>query len=239
MAEQDTTAQYGASELVNDNLPSRIDLRSLLPAIQDQGTRSTCLAFTITAAHEMVRKLQSEIVEDLSEEVLYWRCKQIDGDNEPGSAFPSARNALRNLGQPCEDVWPYDMNRDDTDPSYAPSPEVLDNAIFYKAPMRRIKANIRNIRYCLAKGYAVALGILISRGFFEPIEGHITMPDHDKEFMEGHAVLVVGYDDNANLRKGFLTLRNSWGVDWGDEGYGYLPYTYIEHNGGEAWIVGR
>jgi C1A family cysteine protease len=56
-------------------------------------------------------------------------------------------------------------------------------------------------------------------------------------FIEGHAVLVVGYENSLTPREGFLIIRNSWGSDWGVGGYGYLPYDYIERYGGEAWIV--
>ena len=39
----------------------------------------------------------------------------------------------------------------------------------------------------------------------------------------GHAVLAVGYSDP----KGQLTVRNSWGSGWGDQGYFYMPYEYL------------
>ncbi len=65
------------------------------------------------------------------------------------------------------------------------------------------------------------------------------MPISDEELTEGHAVLVVGYEDGSVLGGGFLILRNSWGLDWGEGGYGYLPFAYIELYEGEAWIVGQ
>ena len=39
----------------------------------------------------------------------------------------------------------------------------------------------------------------------------------------------VGYDDNRRYRstRGMLLIRTSWGPDWGDGGYGWLPYDYV------------
>ena len=41
----------------------------------------------------------------------------------------------------------------------------------------------------------------------------------------GHAVLAIGYDD-ANQ---WLLVRNSWGPQWGMQGYFTLPYAYVTH----------
>ena len=40
----------------------------------------------------------------------------------------------------------------------------------------------------------------------------------------GHAVCFTGYDDEKRL----VQFINSWGSYWGDDGYGYLPYSYFE-----------
>ena len=62
------------------------------------------------------------------------------------------------------------------------------------------------------------------------------MPASDSELTEGHVVLVIGYkEDNAG--KKWLIFRNSWGEDWGDRGYGYLPCEYIETFPGQAVVV--
>jgi hypothetical protein len=37
---------------------------------------------------------------------------------------------------------------------------------------------------------------------------------------EGHAVAIVGYDES-----GFL-IKNSWGTEWGDKGYGWVSFEY-------------
>jgi C1A family cysteine protease len=52
--------------------------------------------------------------------------------------------------------------------------------------------------------------------------GIMPMPQQSEKLMGGHAVLCVGYDD---AKKVFI-IRNSWGDQWGDKGYFYMPYSY-------------
>lgn len=54
--------------------------------------------------------------------------------------------------------------------------------------------------------------------------GHVPMPGPKETDLGGHAVLVVGYDD----AQGVLIVRNSWGPTWGDHGYFYLPYAFVQ-----------
>ena len=62
----------------------------------------------------------------------------------------------------------------------------------------------------------------------------------------GHAVVAVGYDDKKEIRNaytdkptaGALLIRNSWGKGWGDSGYGWLPYEYVNRGLAEDfWSV--
>ncbi|MBS1744636.1 MAG: hypothetical protein JST21_00555 [Bacteroidetes bacterium] len=52
--------------------------------------------------------------------------------------------------------------------------------------------------------------------------------DPDLAIDGGHAVTIVGYDND-----GFL-IKNSWGDDWGDKGYGWVSFEYHKLFAGEV-----
>jgi len=58
--------------------------------------------------------------------------------------------------------------------------------------------------------------------------GKIKMPSG--KFLGYHAIVITGY----NLDNKVFEFKNSWGDDWGDNGYGTLPLSYPIP---EAWIV--
>ena len=47
-----------------------------------------------------------------------------------------------------------------------------------------------------------------------------------------HAVYLVGY----NQDKKQLLAKNSFGTDWGENGYFWIPYDYAKSEVFEAWI---
>lgn len=49
------------------------------------------------------------------------------------------------------------------------------------------------------------------------------------EWLGRHGLLLVGYEDDLRAPGGgYFTIRNSLGEDWGEKGYGRMPYAYLE-----------
>jgi C1A family cysteine protease len=63
----------------------------------------------------------------------------------------------------------------------------------------------------------------------------------EDKLISGHAVLCVGYDDTIDSgqeKPGAVIIRNSWGSGWGDYGYAFLPYRYIEEGlAVDCWTI--
>ena len=57
-------------------------------------------------------------------------------------------------------------------------------------------------------------------------------------FKGGHEVLLVGYEDDPREKGGGrFIVRNSWGAEWGDGGYGAVSYAYVECFCNEAGTI--
>jgi C1A family cysteine protease len=217
--------------------PDRVDYRSRLQLIRDQGERPTCLAFAVTSAHEDARASEeNHHNEDLSEEALYWGCKTIDGNPSPGSRFESAASALRRWGQPNENVWPYDPAVDDSRPRSLP-PGVLVTNEWYRRQMQPIATALEDVKAQLVASQLVLMGLTLTYGFFVPIRGRIRDPLPAEATFGGHAVVAVGFDQMDRTVTPHFIIRNSWGFSWGDDGYGYLPYGYFNRYAISCWVT--
>lgn len=193
------------------------------------------MAFAATAAHELLRP--GEL--DLSEEFLHWAAKQRDGlpPTVEGTTLAAAAGALAALGQPVEALWPYDDSRDQRASDYQP-PDGARAAARARCVRGggNVQPKIATIQDTLERGLAVLLGIRLYRPWYEVADdGRIGMPAAGASPFGGHAVLVAGYRDGEGEGGGSCIVRNSWGADWGADGYGYLPYAYVDAHGIEAW----
>lgn len=210
------------------------DLSAELGEVRDQGPRGTCLAFAATAVHEQARRQRrGDLTVALGEEILYWACKQIDGDQNPGTYPRSVGQALHDRGQSAAALWPYDPTRDETTADYLPPPGAQEPSEMRNASLHETARRLDAIRARIDAGHAVILGLELWAGFYTAPDGDLGSPSPLELIGDAHAVAVVGYDDDDEE----LLLRNSWGHTWGRGGHGRLPYEALATVARGAWTI--
>ncbi|HBW88299.1 MAG TPA: peptidase C1, partial [Cyanobacteria bacterium UBA11149] len=132
---------------------------------------------------------------------------------------------LQELGACTEDTWTYDTDRVNQQPSDE-AYEEAENFLIEDA--EEIDVDLFSMKHCLAEGYPFAFGMLLFKSFDKATKnGIVPIPDlsteEGRETHGAHAMLCVGYSDKNQV----FIVRNSWGEDWGDAGYCYIPYSYL------------
>ncbi len=94
------------------------------------------------------------------------------------------------------------------------------------------------LRACLSASLPSSIGFSLYRSslVLAADDGEVPMPERDEAPVGSHAVLIVGYDDEKVIgdgkdhekTRGAFLFKNSWSTDWGDDGYGWLPYAYLQ-----------
>jgi GNAT superfamily N-acetyltransferase len=178
--------------------------------------------------------MKSKELIDLSRMYRYVRARQLEGtysdDPSTGVWIVSDMRIAHGWGCPTELEWPYETA------NWPPKePPQIDQA----AKTNRIHGyqRVRTADECkkvLAHGQPVTAALeIVSREWKSAPRGHIPMPSPNPQFTGSHSVCLIGYDDSKSL----FQFANSWGENWGDRGYGFLPYSYFERYQLEAWII--
>lgn len=91
---------------------------------------------------------------------------------------------------------------------------------------------VHSIISVLSKPHPVQISVELTNDWYDPDEGIIPLPTDVTEFFGAHSFATIEY--SAELRR-FLFI-NSWGEEWGIEGYGQLPLKYVENHLLESFV---
>merc|ERR1719229_1260532 len=217
-------------EAKKSSLPPSVDLRpdeKHFP-IYNQGHLGSCTANAIGAAFHFALA-QQDIASAFppSRLFIYYNERKMEGHmkEDSGAQIRDGIKSLHKIGVCSEDMWPYDISKF----TVKPSSDCYAAAAKNKAKeYARVPHTLKDMKACINEGYPFVFGFIVFSSFMTKkvaTTGHMTMPSLYDKFLGGHAVMAVGYDD----KKKHFIIRNSWGVEWGDRGYFYMPYDYISH----------
>lgn len=209
-------------------LPS-LDFKPDTEFVDDQGPLGSCVAQAGATALEIAYR-RAGVATNFSQMFLHYYVQKDSGSlGTNAGGYPSSlAQILNDMGCCTEAEWPYDT----TKLGVEPTPEVRAKARARVAQGSVKMFGIGSVAYAvtaikreLNRGRPVVIGMLagglslIKPG--TPWRTHVCSAAGQAP--SGHAVCIIGYDDEAQR---FL-VENSWGPHWGDGGFFGMPYEYF------------
>ncbi|GAB4229334.1 MAG: C1 family peptidase [Kiloniellaceae bacterium] len=221
-------------------LPFKVDNRAKVPVVLDQGQEGACTGFGLAAVVNFLHHCRSDFTaakrrtfkkkeKGASPRMLYEMARRYDeweGENYEGSSVRGAMKGWSRHGVCTWADWPYDAR----DPGRL-TPERQRSALAHPlgAYYRVRHLYLNNMQAALTEVGILYASASVHRGW-QQVEGDGIIP-YSKEKIGGHAFAIVGYDD-----RGFW-IQNSWGPDWGNEGFCHLGYDDWLENGYDCWVA--
>ena len=227
-----------ADDDTKNPLPESANLQRFCPTPQNQGSQGSCVAWSSAfAAHTILEsaktgKQPNDVA--FSPSFMY---NQIGLDGCQGSYIIRAMEFMTKQGGVPYEQFVYNEQDCQTQPGNQLQQEASQYRMrgFNRLSLgdRNDAVDLRAIKENLAQGAPVIIGMMVGQSFMQPMMGQdLWVPAQgDRSMMGfgGHAMCVVGYDEKKY--GGSFLLMNSWGQEWGTNGFAWIRYgdfqTYV------------
>lgn len=193
--------------------------------VADQAELGSCGSFA--AVYNLVAAAVENDKEpvNLSQLFLYYAYRQKYGDvnSDDGVMLRDLLKVLTSVGVCTEESWPYVL----VNWNGKPPPEAYSEAAQHRITSYHAIYSADDMIQCLAAGYGFIGGIGCYEGFdslYTEKTGVVTMPKQPEKLLGWHALYFGGGYD---LHKGMVKFQNSYGPEWGDSGFGWIPFEYL------------
>ena len=224
--------KYQVTQKIN---PKLVDLRSYCSPIENQGSLGSCTGQSIAGAIELLNKRGGK-PNDVSRLFIYYYERVLLGtvNYDSGAYIRDGIKATNKYGASLESRWPYDIRKYKQEPVTEAKTDALNRKVTRYERVEDFNGCID----ALSNGYPVVMGFYVYESFMSKNvakTGIMPYPNTKREkLLGGHAVLLVGY----NKTKKVFIVRNSWGTNWGDNGYFYMPFDVVNPNmSSDYWII--
>ncbi|QTA86163.1 C1 family peptidase [Desulfonema magnum] len=209
------------------NLPASKDWSIYDSPVKNQKNCGSCWAFAAVALVENLGNQANLFVEqNLSEQVIV-SCLYQDqsfGRGCEGGWYWDAFNYIRIEGIPPETCYPYNASDEDCEGKCS-EPDFVEKITQFSPPcsLWGERHSVDDLRGALQDG-PLCVSMYVPDDFFSYTSGIYDYTGGDYGF--GHAVLLVGYDDEQQC----FRAKNSWGEGWGERGYFRIAYNDVTDN---------
>ena len=247
---KDLLKTVGVPKSSNPGPPPTQDLRQYCSPIEDQESLGSCTANAGVGLVEYFERRAFGKHIDASRLFLYKVARNLlHSTGDTGAYLRTTMAAMTLFGVPPTEYWPYNIVSFDEEPPafcYAFAQNYQAIQFFRLDPYGTTNdVLLERIKLLLAAGLPSMFGFTVFSSIWDAeADGKIPFPAPGDRREGGHAVMAVGYDDKLKVKnpsprgketKGAFLIRNSWGPDWGESGYGWLPYEYVSYGLAVDW----
>ena len=219
-----------------ENLPVRASLKNYVPKIGDQGMMGTCTGWSSTyylATMEyaiLTGTTDKDEISAMAYDPLYTYEKS---NLYPNNADEGCQNGR---GTPDVAYWLVDngVKRKAIDEASCGRTSEFnpDNSVLDFKSVNRLFDNwfdwtsfdeaVTAVCQSIVNKHPVLIGMNLPATFENIGSDGVFQSQNSTDWIGGHAMCVVGYDDE--LHGGCFIVANSWGSEWGDNGFVYITY---------------
>jgi hypothetical protein len=199
--------------------------------VMDQGSEGACTGFGLAAVINLLNMKRGQSFES-SSRMLYEMAQKHDewpGEDYEGSSCRGAIRGWKNMGVCGDDEWKFIENK--------PNELTIKRAIAAREnPLGvyyRLRPNIVDYHAALNEVDAIYVSARVHSGWFNPKnddDHNLATIQPNPEPAGGHAFAIVGYNSI-----GFI-VQNSWGEDWGSDGFAVWLYADWQANISDGWV---
>jgi hypothetical protein len=214
-----------------------VDLRKFATPVGDQGQTSRCSAFAWTHATELVTNMKTGGAPRLSPSFTMLEVQRMQGDaqdykyayagGDGTTGGPDPGRLLTEQGTCRQELWP-----DSSEVPVTSERVLLADAAKHPLAATPLPISLDDAKKVLSAGCPVHIS-MNTGGTFSDVgrDGMFNAAEAPSGQHGRHAMLMVGYTGN------FYIIKNSWGTDWGDSGYCYVPKKVLEASDPELIAV--
>ncbi len=226
------------TEIKAENLPASASLKNYCPKVGNQldnltsaGWATAYYAATMLHAKQS-GKMDEEVISSGSFAPTFTHLavqKDAVNCNDPISIKESLE-VLADLGAPRLKDFPYFCPEDAEPPAQQPAISGY-RRLFNTFDSDELK--IQKVKTAIHQGLPVIIALQTNSSFCNP--GEVWTPSRaDEQASKHHAICIIGFDDIQY--GGSFELINSWGKDWGINGYTHVPFQHLIQRISEAYV---
>jgi hypothetical protein len=233
------------------SIPRSFSLKQYSPVPENQGAYSTCTGWasafaarTISESIALSRTNRVQISNSVFSPVFVYKghysLKGINPTGKEGAAIPDVLDFIKSEGA----VKRPEFEKTTAFPNISLSAFANSQRYPISSYVRlfsnrfsvpgTVSERVPPVKKSLAEGKPVIIGMNTPPSFHSARNMWRPTESPNREY-GGHAMCVVGYDDNMN--GGAFEIQNSWGTDWGNNGYIWISYNDFAAFVAEAYEI--